>query len=146
MSATQADHHDADLMIKVYDLRRETMLREARLTLNGEFWPTSFGDVQAIIRPDHPLNAVWRQVTSYWEMIYAMAHHGIVNPEYWLDGNGEGMLVFAKIAPWLTDLRRDVNPAAFRHAEWVATQTVEGRRLYELFRSRIEKTLAARRT
>ena len=106
MSATQADHHDAELMIKVYDLRRETTLREARLTLNREFWPTSFADVQAITKPDHPLNPVWRQVTSYWEMIYAMARHGIVNPEYWMDGNGEGMLIYAKIAPWLADRRR----------------------------------------
>jgi hypothetical protein len=146
MSAAQPDHHDAALMIQVYDLRRETTLREARTAINAEFWPTGYADVQAILRPDHPLNAFWRQAGTYWEMVYGMARHGIVHPEYWMESNGEGLLLLAKIWPWLEDLRREANPASFRHAEWVATQTAEGRRLFELFRARVEKALAARAT
>ena len=145
MSATQPDHHDAELMMRAYDMRRETSLREARTAINGEFWPASYEDVQAIVRLDHPLNVAWRQTGTYWEMIYAMARHGIVHPEYWMEGNGEGLLLFTKIQPWLTELRRDLNPAMFRHAEWAATQTTEGRRLFEVFRSRVAKALEARR-
>jgi hypothetical protein len=145
MSAAQPDHHDAELMIRVYDLRRETSLREARAMINGEFWPTSYEDVQAVGRLDHPLNIAWRQTATYWEMVYGMARHGIVHAEYWAESNGEGLLLFAKIAPWLEALRRDVNPVAFRHAEWIATQTTEGRRLLAVFRGRVEKTLEARR-
>jgi len=146
MSASQPDHHDADLMVKVYDLRRETTLREARTALNAEFWPTSYQDVQALLKPDHPLNAFWRQATTYWEMVYAMPRHGIVHPEYWMESNGEGLLLFAKILPWLSELRRDVSPVAFRHTEWVATQTAEGRRLIDVFRGRVEQALKARRS
>jgi hypothetical protein len=129
----------------VYDLRRETSLREARTAINGEFWPTSYEDVQAVMRLDHPLNVAWRQTLTFWEMVYGMARHGIVHSEYWMESNGEGLLLFAKIAPWLADLRRDVNPVAFRHAEWAATQTAEGRRLFEVFRARVQKTLETRR-
>jgi hypothetical protein len=145
MSATQPDHHDADLMLKVYDLRRETTLREARVAINAEFWPQSYEDIKAIVKLDHPLNVHWRQTMTYWEMVYGIARHGIVHPEFWMEGNGEGIFLFARVAPWLADLRRDVNPAAFRHAEWAATQTTEGRRLFELFGARIATTLAARR-
>jgi hypothetical protein len=55
------------------------------------------------------------------------------------------MLLFAKIAPWLADLRREGSPVAFRHAEWAATQTAEGRRLFEVFRGRVAKALESRR-
>jgi hypothetical protein len=146
MSAAQPDHHDAELMLKVYDLRRETILREARTAINGEFWPTSHEDVLAITKLDHPLNAFWRQAGTYWEMVYAIARHGIVHPEYWVEGNGEGLLLFAKVFPWLAELRRDVNPTMFRHAEWVATHTTEGRRVFEMFRARVEKAREARKT
>ena len=47
----------------------------------------------------YPLNAAWRQTSSYWEMVYSMARHGIVNPDYWVENNGEGLFLFAKVAP-----------------------------------------------
>jgi hypothetical protein len=146
MSAAQPDHHDAELLLQVYDLRRETSLREARTAINGEFWPVTYDDIVAILKLDHPLNAFWRQASTYWEMVYGIARHGIVHPEYWMESNGEGLLLFAKVSPWLADLRRDANPASFRHAEWVATQTAEGRRIFQVFRTRVDKALEARRT
>jgi hypothetical protein len=145
MSSDHPNHHDAALMIQVYELRREPRLREARATINAEFWPASLDDVMAIVKLDHPLNVFWRQAGTYWEMVYGMARHGIVHPEYWMESNAEGLLLYAKICPWLADLRRETNPASFRHAEWVATETHEGRRIFSLFRARVEKTLASRR-
>lgn len=145
MSAVQPDHADAELLLKIYDLRREASLRDARNTMNGQFWPASYADVQAVVKPEHPHNAAWRQAGTYWEMVYGIPRHGIVHPEYWMESNGEGLLLFAKIHPWLADLRRDVNPAAFRHSEWAATHTQEGRRLFELFLGRIAKVMEARR-
>ena len=88
------DHHDAELMLKVYDLRREAVMRDSRNAINAKFWPQSFEDVQAVLKPDHPLNAAYRQTTSYWEMVYGMAHHGIVHVEYLLENSGEGLLLF----------------------------------------------------
>lgn len=145
MSATQPDHHDAELMLKVYDLRREPSLREARRAINAEFWPQSYADLQAIVKMDHPLNQHWRQTMTYWEMVYGFARHGVVHPEFWMESNGEGLFLFARIEPWLADLRRDTSPVAFRHAEWVATQTAEGRRLHGMFTARIAAMMASRK-
>lgn len=145
MSATQPDPHDAELMLKVYDIRRETTLREARQAINAEFWPQSYDDIRAIVRMDHPLNVHWRQTMTYWEMVYGFARHGIVHPEFWMESNAEGLFLFARVAPWLADLRRDVNPMSFRHAEWAATETMEGRRMFELFQKRVAAAMSARR-
>lgn len=137
------DHHDAELVLRLYDLRREPVMRESRNALNATFWPKSWDDVVALTKPDHPMNAAWRQTSSYWEMAYGMARHGIVNAEYFVESNGEGLLLYAKILPWLPNLR-EMSPFAFSNAEWIAESTERGRALVGLFRKRIEATTASK--
>jgi len=132
------DHHDAELVLRLYELRREAVMRESRSLLNSKFWPASFDDVLAVTRLDHPLNAAWRQCTSYWEMTYAMARHGVVHTDFMLESTGEGLLLFARVEPWLAELREQVNPLAFRNAEWVATESEMGRTLMARFRKRVQ--------
>ena len=138
------DHHDAELAIRVYELRREPVMRESRAAINQKFWPKSFEDVQAIARPDHPLNPAYRQVASYWEMVYGFAKHGIVNVDFWLESNGEGLYVLAKVAPFLEQIRKEYNPNSYRNAEWIAQASGEGRRILGMFSERVKKALAAR--
>src|SRR4029450_7356514 len=138
------DHHDAELALRVYELRRDPVMRESRGAINQKFWPKAYDDVKALTKADHPLNAAYRQVGSYWEMVYGFAKHGIVHPEFWLESNGEGLFVFAKIAPYLEAFRKEVNPAAYRNAEWVSKESAEGQRLLAMFTERVRKALAAR--
>ncbi len=144
MTSPHPNHHDAELVLRVYELRREPIMRDARDAINGQFWPKSADDVIALTRPDHPLNAAWRQTTSYWEMVYSFARHGVVDANFWAENNGEGLFLFAKVAPHLERLRRDVNPVAFRHSEWIARETAEGRRLFEQLSARVTRTLEQR--
>jgi len=144
MAKEQADHHDADLVLRLYDLRRETVMRESRDAINSQFWPRSFDDVLAVTKRDHHLNRPFRQVSTFWEMAYGIVKHGIVNPEYFLESNGEGFFLFAKIAPFLEAYRREVSPAAFRNAEWVGTQCPPGRALFENIQARVRKQAEAR--
>ena len=139
------DHHDAELVLRLYDLRREPLMRESRRYVGGEFWPASADELLAILKPDHPHNAAYRQVAGYWEMAYGMARHGIVNPDYLAEFAGEGIYFFAKVQPWLAELRAASFPTAFRNTEWLATHSDTGRELFGLFRQRVEKALAARR-
>ena len=139
------DHHDADLVLRLYELRREATMREARRYLAAEFWPASLEDLLALIKPDQPAHTAFRQVSGYWEMAYGMARHGIVNPDYLAEYTGEGLYLLAKVHPWLTELRAATSPAAFRNAEWLATQCDMGRELFAHSRQRVEKALAARR-
>lgn len=138
------DHHDAELVLKLYDLRREALLREARATLLAEFHPTSLDDVLALTKPDHPHNAAFRQCSSFWEMTYGMARHGVIHAEFMMESNGEGLLLFSRVEPWLKEFREAVSPTSFRNAEWVATETETGKAIAARFRARMQAALEAK--
>src|SRR5215468_6293360 len=144
MSLDTPDHHDAELVLKVYEMRREAVMRDSRAGINGQFWPKTFEDVQAVLKSEHPLNAAYRQVGSYWEMVYGFAKHGIVPADFWMETNGEGLLLFAKVAPFLDRIRKEISPVAFRHAEWVSKECAEGRRLFQVFSDRVKKAAEAK--
>jgi len=144
MPMERPDHHDAELVLRVYEMRREPVMREARAALNQKFMPRTYDDVVALTKSDHPLNAAYRQVGSYWEMVYGFAKHGIVPADFWMETNGEGLLLFAKVAPFLDRLRQEVSPVAFRHAEWVSKECAEGRRLFQVFSDRVKKATGAK--
>lgn len=120
MTKKAPDHHDADLVLKLYDLRREPVMRESRDGLLRDFWPKSEADAVAVLDPQHPLNRAFRQVSTYWEMAYGMARHGIVHVDYLLENSGEGMFLFARVEPYLAALREKGNPRAFTNAEWIS--------------------------
>jgi hypothetical protein len=138
------DHLDADLILKLYDLRREASLREAREQLTREFWPKNAKEAVAIVSLDHPLNRIYRQVSTYWEMVYRMARHGIIHGDFLVENNGEGLLLYAKVEPYLAEVRAAASPRSFQNAEWVATEVPMGRTIAEHMRARVKKTLAAK--
>src|SRR5262245_65007002 len=89
---TMATPQDADLIIKLYDLRRDETMRKARNFFTFEFFPKSADDVKALFtniqeHPEH--NAYLRQVVSYWEMVAAMVNHGSIDWALFFDTNGE---------------------------------------------------------
>jgi len=138
------DHHDADLILRAYLLRREPVLREARKVMAVEWWPSSLEDLRAIAAWEHPLNAAFRQVTGYWELIYGMARHGIVHAEYMAESSGgEGLMVLAKLYPYLEEFRKISSPGFLRNTEWIATETDAGRELFGRLRAGVEQRRAA---
>ncbi len=139
------DHHDAELVLKLYDLRRETVMRESRTAINSKFWPRSAEEAIAITGIEHPLNVAFRQTTGYWEMVYGIARHGIVPADFLVENNGEGLFLYARVEPYLPAFRQASSPRAFRNAEWVATNCETGRVLMESYRGRIKRMLETRR-
>ena len=108
MLATPAD---AEIILKLYSLRTESLLRQARAWVGGEFWPTTADELLAVLlNPQDPHNAYLRQVLSYWEMAAAMVLHGAVSAELFVDCNGEGFFLLAKFAPILEAVR-ERNPS-----------------------------------
>jgi hypothetical protein len=144
MSKETPDYHDADLALRVYELRREPVMRESRKAIAGQFWPKTYEDVLAVTKPEHPLNAAWRQSVTFWEMVYGIVKHGIVNPDFFLESNGEGMFLFAKVRPFLESYRKDVSPLAFANCEWVTRETATGHRMFEIISARVKKMAESR--
>lgn len=135
------DHHDADLVLKIYDLRREPVMRESRTLINAKFWPRSVEEAIAVTANDHPLNVAFRQVSGYWEMVYGMARHGIVHADFLVENNGEGLFLFVRVEPYLSAFRSATSPRSFRNAEWVASNCGAGKTLIESFRARVKQAL-----
>lgn len=103
MLATPAD---AEIILKLYQLRTEAVMRQARAWMAGEFWPNTVEEFFAVVQnPADPHNAYFRQVTSYWEMAAAMVLHGAVSAELFVDCNGEGFFILAKFAHILDGIR-----------------------------------------
>jgi hypothetical protein len=139
------DHHDADLVLKLYDLRRETVMRESRTAINTKYWPRTAEEAIAVTSQDHPLNVAYRQTTGYWEMVYGIARHGIVPADFLVENNGEGLMLYARVEPYLTAFRQATSPRAFRNAEWVSKNCEMGQTLMEAYRTRIKRILEAGR-
>lgn len=103
MLATPAD---AEIILKLYQLRTETVMRQARAWVIGEFWPATVEDFFAVLlNPADPHNPFLRQVVGYWEMAAAMVLHGAVSAELFVDCNGEGFFLLAKFAHILEGIR-----------------------------------------
>jgi hypothetical protein len=97
MESQIATHNDADIILKLYDLRREALLRKARNWMVMEFSPKNAEEFMAVISvPNTQENAYFRQVISYWEMAASLVIHGAVKSDLFLDSNGEGMYIIAK--------------------------------------------------
>ena len=137
------DHKDVELTLKIYELRREAVMRASRDALNGKFWPTLSEEVTDLLKPDHPMNAAFRQVSGYWEMVYSFARHEVIDPDFLVEDNGEGLFFFAKVQPYLEELRAAGAPTILRNTEWIATHCEEGKRRLAILRGRVEQRLAS---
>jgi hypothetical protein len=95
-------HDDAELILKLYDLRREPVMREARNWM-FTFNPTSIQDVFDALLGEH--SGHYRMVISYWDMAAAMVNNGAIDETLFNETNGEHIFVYAKIEPVIEDIR-----------------------------------------
>jgi hypothetical protein len=105
-------HEDANLILKLYDLRRETVMREARNWL-FTFNPTSAQDIVDTLLSEH--SGHYRMVISYWEMAAAMVNNGAIDEQLFNETNTEHIFVYAKIAPVIEDIRSMFGSPDFLH-------------------------------
>lgn len=115
----------ADLILKLYDLRREPKMREARNWIFG-FNPTSVDEYFNTMM-DPEVGGLLRMVVSYWDMAAALVNHGAIDPEMFNDTAGEHLFVFAKLEPILADLReRFQSPDILKNLEKVILDDPKG--------------------
>jgi hypothetical protein len=133
---------DAQLLLQLYDLRREPEMRKARNWWGGEFFPQSSDDYFKVLwAMNTPENGWLRQVPSYWSMAAGFVLHGVLNEELFLQPafSGEMFLIFAKIHPFLKEIRETLNdPNVFLSIEKVVTHTKAGRDRLQMMIKRVE--------
>lgn len=136
MAKKKPDHRDAELILQLYDLRRESVMRKSRDAI-VQWAPKSYEDVLALTQPTHPINVAWRQVATYWEMAYGFARHGIVHADLLAESGSEGLILYAKVEPYLARLRKEVSPTIMQNAEWMARKSAVAKQRLELIRKRL---------
>ncbi len=102
---------DAQLVLQLYDLRREAEIRKARNWWGGDFFPQSADDVMKIAFTMGSQENNWfRQVAGYWNMAASFVLMGVLNEELFLQPSisGEMFLIFAKVQPYLKEVRQKI--------------------------------------
>ena|ERR1039457_968360 len=141
MLATPAD---AEIILKLYELRTEALMRQARAWVTGEFWPATAEEYFAVaLNPADPHNAFLRQVLSYWEMAAAMVVHGALSAELFVDCNGEGFFLLAKFAPILEAIR-EKNPGFLSKTTELISRFSAASQRYEIALKNMEARRASR--
>ena len=132
---------DAQLILQLYDLRREPELRKARNWWLAEFWPTNADDYAKVANAMGTQENAWlRQGSSYWSMAATLVLHGTLNADLFLQpGNsGEMYFVLAKVHPFLKDLREKMrDPQLFGNIEKVISNSKFGRERFKWTLARV---------
>jgi hypothetical protein len=139
---------DAQLILQLYDLRREAEMRKARNWWAAEFFPQNADDFLKVAwAMGTPENNWLRQVGGYWGIVSSFVLAGVLNEELFLQPgfSGELFLIYAKIHPFVKELRQKLNdPNAFLQLEKAVTRTKWGRDRLQFMMKRVE-TLRERR-
>jgi hypothetical protein len=133
----------ADLLIKLYELRREPTMREARNWYARDFNPSSIDEVMAALMGAH--SGYFRMVTSYWDMAASFVSNGAIDEQMFNDANGEQVVVYCKIEPFIGEYRtRMGNPNYLAHLEKLVMRRPGAKEMMAGMRERF-RAMAAQR-
>ena len=105
-------------ILKLYELRRDEKMRAARSWFFSDFAPQSVMDIIKLYRSGEPASAYFRTVTSYWDMAASLVLNGALDEKMFLDANTEHIFVYAKIQPFMAEIRELFNePEHLIHLE-----------------------------
>ncbi len=134
----------AELILKLYDLRREAVMREARQWFAG-FNPQSAQEVADTLAGENA--AYFRMVTSYWDMAAAFVNQGAIDEQMFNEANAEHAFIFAKIEPLLEELRAMFGPLIVPNLEKLVMRMPDAKermaQMREMSRKMAERRAAA---
>src|SRR4030095_12061329 len=99
---------DALAILKLYELRSEPLMREARRWFFSEFNPKSGLEILMLMQSGEKESAFYRMVSSHWEVAAAMVNHGGIDEAMFLAANSEHLVVFAKLQPFVNEIRETI--------------------------------------
>lgn len=128
------DHHDAELLLGLYDLRREEKLRRARAWFMGKFRASTLEELQQVCPPNSEESAYFRMTVSYWDMASSVVNHGLIHEQFFFESNGELWAVWDKarlVIPLLRASHKDphayenLEKLALKYEKWMAGRSPE---------------------
>jgi hypothetical protein len=137
------DHHDAEILLKLYELRRDPEMRKARDWVTQQFKPVSAVEVMGILRASGTDHNRWlRQFITYYEMVASLVHRGVLDRDLLEDSVSEYVNLYAKLKPFLKQLRKETGlPTFMRQTERLVEKSLRGQDML----ATMERWFAARR-
>jgi len=133
----------AQLILKLFELRRDPLLREARTWFIRQFHAETIDDVKAVLASEH--NPKLRMVVGYWDMAASLVTHGAIDRQMFLDANGEIFATFSKIHPLLSEIRGlAAVPGFAKHLEAIVLSVPDVEPRLEALRQRFRPQPEAR--
>ena len=127
---------DAELLLRLYELRREPELRRARKWFLAEFQPTGWDEISAAYLSHSDEDRWFRMTISYWEMVATLVNRGVLHAELFFDHTGEDIVTWKKCEPWIAGVRAAVRPAYLYQFERLV-------RDHEAYRARVNAAFVA---
>ena len=119
-------HEQANLLLKLYDLRREPKLREARAWFGQSFDAQTPEEMSKRYPIGSEGNAYFRMVVSYWDMAAGLVNRGLIDDELFFESSGEAWFVWERLRPLATGMRTaSKNPHAWSQLEALAKRMEE---------------------
>jgi hypothetical protein len=134
-------YESAKLILQIFEMRRETVIREARLWFVRDFNPETIDDVKAALAGPH--NPHVRMVVGYWDMACSLVNHEAIDRQMFLDANGEIFATFAKFQHLLPQVREISGPNFAKHVEQVVMSVPGIEERLEMLRQRFRSMAAA---
>ena len=129
-------HADAELLLHLYEMRREHELRQARAWFLTEFKPASWAEIKSRYLSHSEEDRWFRMTISYWEMVATLVNRGVLNADLFFDHTGEDIVTWARCTSWIADARADIRPTYLYQFE----RLVEA---HQAFRTRTNAAFAA---
>jgi hypothetical protein len=139
----QATYDDVNLILRLYEMRREPRLREARAWFGANFKPKTYAEFQQLCPTGSDPNAFARQVMTYWDMVGSFINAGVLNRELFFQSGRELLFVWTRVQAFIGDYRAAVkDPNFLEHLESVGNAFAEyyrgrNRDAYEAFAARV---------
>jgi len=103
-------HADAELMLHLYELRRDPELRKARQWFLTEFHAESWTEIKLRYLTHTDEDRHFRMTTSYWEMVGTLVNRGVLHDELFFDHTGEDIVTWERCKAWIAEARADIRP------------------------------------
>ena len=103
-------HADAELLLRLYEIRRDPELRQARKWFLTEFQPGGWQDIKSRYLSHNDEDRWFRMTTSYWEMVGTLVNRSVLHSDLFFDHTGEDIVTWERCKGWIADARADIRP------------------------------------
>jgi len=122
----KATYDDANLILRLYEMRREERMRKARAWFTAHCKAKSYDELLKLAPAGTDENASVRMVTSYWDLVSSFMTSGVLNKELFFQSGRELLLVWERVRDYLPSMREAYkDPSYLKHLETMGNEFAE---------------------